>query len=197
MGVLVEREAVGAIKSSKWCVSFNFVSFSHSKSTVWHDVAVVLNSVNCVEETIFLCKVSWYEVLQGVFFRTWCQWISFLLLLFFFGWCFPFFSVSLNWDVDMCTVSLETTLNAIVLILVLGIEWAELFELEVLGCGPEESFRWELVLLLVGHSHSNIVVELCSLNFPPEEKFFEIFCLWTVQESLQCHLELKSTNSQC
>ena len=176
-------------------IALNLVSLSHAESSVGADLAIVLDSHDCVKKTILFDQAAVDHTFVGILGRGVLKRISLLLLsnlLCFLGKLLLSL-LALLLDVDVGAVADEGRKDLVVLVLVLRVHVAELAEHEVFRRGEEEALRGELVLHLVCNSHRDVVILRGAAHTAPEEQFLEFRVSGVIQELLQTHGKTKPT----
>jgi hypothetical protein len=120
MRVRAYLESSVVLKASECIVSAHFVVFCKLQRPFWHNMAVVLNCINTVLETVELCKVPWDKSCVGIFL--FCAGKRVFFLGNYFDLLLGNFIFSLfgnNPDVDQVGIANEETFDLVKLVSVL------------------------------------------------------------------------------
>ena len=164
---------------------------SQSKSSLWDYLTLIFDSKNSVKESILFNETSSYDEFALILFRCISKRINiFWIYLLFVS--FIIFLLLLLLDVHEVTITLEWSLNCIVLVFMKFVDLSKLFENHIRGRCKVESLSWELILLAVGNSHRDVVVPCNAAHSTPEQKFLKISFLCVVQKLLQSKVQSQS-----
>jgi len=169
------------------------VSISHTEGSIGHDLAIILDCHNYIEQTVFLDKTAIDFSLTGILRRSVFKGIALFL-------CDRLWSISnnigvgfiFNFDIDEIAVTTKGLKNMVILQLVLLVHVSERAEDEVSWAGKEERFRGELVLFGVRYSHSDVVVSAKATHTAPKQQFLKIWVSRAISEGLKSQVKSKS-----
>lgn len=173
MHVVPQIKAFVTAETSEGNVALYLVSISHAEGSIGHDLAVILDSHDYVEQTVFLDETAVDFSLIRILRRSVIKGIAIFLgdrlgRISNIGVGFIF-----NSDIDEVAVTYKGLKNVVVLQIVLLVHVSERAEDEVSLAGEEERFRGELVLLGVRYSHSDVVVSAEATHTAPKLQLFK------------------------
>ena len=138
------------------------------------NLAIVLNGHHGVKQAIFFDQAAVNDALGRILRRGVLERVLLLCLHFFGSCCFLSISFILNFYVDVGTVTLEGSNQAIILVLMQRVHVTELAEHEVIRRSEVECLRGKLILFRIRNSHGDIEVGAESTDTTPKEQLLEI-----------------------
>lgn len=152
------------------------MSISHSEGSIGHDLAIILDGHNYIEQAVFLNETAVDFSFIGILRRSVLKGIALFL-------CDRLWSISnnigigfiFNFNIDEIAVTCKGLKNMIVLQLVLLVHISERAEDEVSWAGKEERFRGKLVLFGVRYSHSDVVVSAKATHTAPKQQLLKVW----------------------